>query len=128
MADRILRLLSRMYTVVGEKASDYSKESRVEESASESLGSVLDHDEVCSLREQKVVIHRVDRRRVATCGLIFFFSLMDRGNLGNAPIPGLVYCDRIIFRYFLHWHNQGVVTQYWFSIRTSEIERKVHAR
>ena len=37
MADRVPRLLSSMYTVVDEKASDHSKESRVEGSASEFL-------------------------------------------------------------------------------------------
>ena len=37
MADRVLRLLPSLYTEVDEKASDHSKESRVEGSASESL-------------------------------------------------------------------------------------------
>jgi hypothetical protein len=37
---------------------------------------------------QKSLIRRVDRRLVATLGLLYSVSLMDRTNLGNASIAG----------------------------------------
>ena len=85
-----------MYTEADEKASDDSANSRhglATETASESR---LDDDPVFSYKEQRAIIHRVDRRLVVTCGLIYCFSLIDRGNLGNASIAGLA-------SYILKW-------------------------
>ena len=39
-------------------------------------------------REQRKIIHRVDRRLVTTLGLLYMCSLMDRTNLGAANIAG----------------------------------------
>lgn len=77
-----------MYTEADEKASDNSVNSRDAlgtETASESL---IDNDPVYSYKEQRAIIHRIDRRLVVTCGLLYCFSLIDRGNLGNASIAG----------------------------------------
>jgi hypothetical protein len=38
--------------------------------------------------EQKSIIRRIDRRLVATLGILYCASLMDRTNLGNAAIAG----------------------------------------
>lgn len=39
--------------------------------------------------EQRKIIHRVDRRLVLTCGVMYCVSLMDRTNLGQAAIAGM---------------------------------------
>ncbi|KAL8694367.1 MAG: hypothetical protein Q9224_003583 [Gallowayella concinna] len=75
-----------------EKVSDDSPHSRDalnEENASDVSIRALDDDEVYSYREQRKIIHRIDRRLVITCGIIYCFSLIDRGNLGNASIAGM---------------------------------------
>lgn len=77
-----------MHTESDEKAGDKLKDSRPEDTSSNYSVSDLDHDEVYSAKEQKAIIHRIDRRLVVTCGLIYCFSLIDRGNLGNASIAG----------------------------------------
>lgn len=81
-------LLVSMYTEADEKAGDETKRSRGLDTASDSMVSDIDKDDVYSLSEQKAIIHRIDRRLVVTCGLIYCFSLIDRGNLGNASIAG----------------------------------------
>jgi len=81
-------LLVSMYTEADEKAGDGTKRSRGLDTASDSMVSDIDKDDVYSLSEQKAIIHRIDRRLVVTCGLIYCFSLIDRGNLGNASIAG----------------------------------------
>jgi hypothetical protein len=43
-----------------------------------------------SLREQKKIIHRIDRRLVVTVGVLYCISLMDRTNLSAAAIAGYV--------------------------------------
>lgn len=48
----------------------------------------LDDDPVYSYQEQRVIIHRIDRRLVVTLGLIYCVSQIDRGNLGNASVAG----------------------------------------
>ena len=76
-----------------EKYSDESKDSKDglnAEERSDSSVDGLDDDPVYSRAEQRKIIHRVDRRLVITCGIIYCFSLVDRGNLGNASIAGLV--------------------------------------
>lgn len=41
-----------------------------------------------SNKEQRHIIHKVDRRLVTTLGLLMCVSLVDRTNLGNAMISG----------------------------------------
>lgn len=51
------------------------------------------HDELESeftLREQRKIVHRVDRRLVVTVGVLYCISLMDRTNLSAASIAGSV--------------------------------------
>ena len=61
-----------------------------EETASDASVKNIDDDPVYSYKEQRAIIHRIDRRLVVTCGLIYCVSLIDRGNLGNASIAGSV--------------------------------------
>ncbi|KAL8657956.1 MAG: hypothetical protein Q9202_007640 [Teloschistes flavicans] len=49
----------------------------------------LDDDPVYSYKEQRAIIHRVDRRLVVTLGLIYCLAQIDRGNMGNASIAGM---------------------------------------
>ncbi|KAL8813285.1 MAG: hypothetical protein Q9223_007076 [Gallowayella weberi] len=75
-----------------EKVSDDSPTSSNalnEENASDISLRALDDDPVFSYNEQRKIIHRIDRRLVITCGIIYCFSLIDRGNLGNASIAGM---------------------------------------
>lgn len=41
-------------------------------------------------REQRKIIHRIDRRLVVTVGVLYCISLMDRTNLSAAAIAGSV--------------------------------------
>lgn len=50
--------------------------------------SMDNSDPVYSYEEQRAIVHRIDRRLVVTCGLLYCVSLIDRGNLGNASIAG----------------------------------------
>lgn len=77
-----------MHTEADEKVSDDSVNSRDALDGETSSQSPLDTDPVYSYAEQRAIIHRIDRRLVITCGLIYCFSLIDRGNLGNASIAG----------------------------------------
>ena len=43
-----------------------------------------------SEREQRKIIHRIDRRLVVTVGVLYCISLMDRTNLSAAAIAGFV--------------------------------------
>ncbi|KAB8217704.1 major facilitator superfamily domain-containing protein [Aspergillus novoparasiticus] len=49
----------------------------------------LDRDEVYSPREQRKILHKIDRRLVTGLGLLMCVSLVDRTNLGNAMIAGM---------------------------------------
>ncbi|KAL9589137.1 MAG: hypothetical protein Q9203_002064 [Teloschistes exilis] len=72
-----------MYTDPEKKVSggDVKDDNELE---SESTSDVAtDEDQVYSYREQKAIIHRVDRRLVVMCGLLYCFSLIDRGNLAD---------------------------------------------
>lgn len=51
--------------------------------------SDLSEDEEYTIHEQRKIIHRVDRRLVLTCGVMYCVSLMDRTNLGQASIAGM---------------------------------------
>ena len=42
-------------------------------------------------REQRKIIHRIDRRLVITVGVLYCISLMDRTNLSAAAIAGWVH-------------------------------------
>ncbi|KAF7596134.1 hypothetical protein BBP40_003396 [Aspergillus hancockii] len=53
------------------------------------LGDGLDIEETYSRREQRKIIHKIDRRLVTGLGLLFCVSLVDRTNLGNAMIAGM---------------------------------------
>ena len=77
-----------MYTEANEKASDDSVNSRDPLGTETTRESLIDNDPVYSYKEQRAIIHRIDRRLVVTCGLLYCFSLIDRGNLGNASIAG----------------------------------------
>ena len=81
-----------MYPEADEKGTGSSdmKNSGSVDDVSLSSASDIDKDDVYSLQEQRAIIHRIDRRLVTACGLIYCFSLIDRGNLGNASIAGLV--------------------------------------
>lgn len=50
----------------------------------------VDADEEFTYKEQRKIIHRIDRRLVTICGFAYCISLMDRTNLSNAAIAGLV--------------------------------------
>lgn len=41
-------------------------------------------------REQRKIVHKIDRRLITGLGLLFGISLVDRTNLGNASIAGYV--------------------------------------
>lgn len=49
----------------------------------------LDDDPVYTYKEQRAIIHRIDRRLIVTAGIIYMNSLMDRSNLPNAVIAGM---------------------------------------
>ena len=78
-----------MYTEADEKGGDIKNSGSVDD-VSLSSASDIDKDEVYSFKEQRAIIHRIDRRLVIACGVIYCFSLIDRGNLGNASIAGWV--------------------------------------
>lgn len=48
----------------------------------------LDYDEEYSPREQRKIIHRIDRCLVTITGLSYCISLMDRTNLSMAAVAG----------------------------------------
>lgn len=57
----------------------------------EDIKSPSSHDDYeCefSEREQRKIIHRIDRRLVVTVGVLYCISLMDRTNLSAAAIAG----------------------------------------
>ncbi|GAB7361451.1 hypothetical protein MBLNU230_g1507t1 [Neophaeotheca triangularis] len=53
------------------------------------VGESLDDDPVYSYKEQRKIIHRIDRRLITISGIIYMNSLMDRSNLPNANIAGM---------------------------------------
>ena len=55
-----------------------------------STNSDISVDEIYSPQEQKRIIHRIDRRLVTMCGVMYCISLMDRTNLSAAAIAGYV--------------------------------------
>lgn len=73
-----------------ERASDGSVGSKERSSEEDGSSVDIDNDPVYSYAEQRSIIHRVDRRLVTTCGVLYCFSIVDRGNLGSASIAGFV--------------------------------------
>jgi len=61
----------------------------VDEALSDNSKEALDYDPEYSLAEQRKIIHRVDRRLIATTGIMYCISLMDRTNLSAAAIAGM---------------------------------------
>lgn len=51
--------------------------------------STMSDEPEFTLREQRRIIRRVDRRLVTTLGVMYCISLMDRTNLGQASIAGM---------------------------------------
>ncbi|KAH6686839.1 retrograde regulation protein 2 [Plectosphaerella plurivora] len=49
----------------------------------------INDDPEFSLKEQRAIIHRIDRRLVVMLGAIYCVSLIDRTNLSNAAIAGM---------------------------------------
>ncbi|PLB45014.1 MFS general substrate transporter [Aspergillus steynii IBT 23096] len=49
----------------------------------------IDEDEEYTLKEQRRIIHRVDRRLIVMLGFLHTVSLIDRGNLGTAAVAGM---------------------------------------
>ncbi|KAF2450491.1 MFS general substrate transporter [Karstenula rhodostoma CBS 690.94] len=49
----------------------------------------VDYESEFTEREQRKIIHRVDRRLVVTVGVLYCISLMDRTNLSSAAIAGM---------------------------------------
>ncbi|KAL8713143.1 MAG: hypothetical protein Q9220_002664 [cf. Caloplaca sp. 1 TL-2023] len=80
-SDVQIPLLDMYSETEDKKGSDELKGQELVENVSESSTMAMDDDPVYSRAEQRAIIHRVDRRLVATCGLIYCFSLIDRGNL-----------------------------------------------
>ncbi|KAL8830198.1 MAG: hypothetical protein Q9170_005844 [Blastenia crenularia] len=78
-----------MYSEADEKGSDSSAKSGHELHMETATERDIDNDPVYSYAEQRSIIHRIDLRLVVTCGLLYCFSLIDRGNLGNASIAGM---------------------------------------
>lgn len=50
----------------------------------------LDDDEEYTPEEQRKIIHRIDRRLIATTGIMYCVSLMDRTNLAAAALAGML--------------------------------------
>jgi hypothetical protein len=53
-----------------------------------------------SEREQRKIIHRIDRRLVVTVGVLYCISLMDRTNLSAAAIAGSVHATSAVIAHF----------------------------
>ena len=49
----------------------------------------ISFDEVYSQDQQRKIIHRIDRRLVSMCGVMYCISLMDRTNLSAAALAGM---------------------------------------
>ena len=63
--------------------------SHVEDAVSPAA-SDISVDEIYTHKQQKDIIHRVDRRLVVMCGLMYCISLMDRTNLSAAALGGML--------------------------------------
>lgn len=85
--------------------ADYSEKTdnvhHADESFPEHPKEALGDDPEYSPKEQRKIIHRVDRRLILTCGVLYCISLMDRTNLPAAALAGMnVELDMVVgFRY-----------------------------
>ncbi|GAB1190963.1 hypothetical protein APSETT444_000131 [Aspergillus pseudonomiae] len=70
-------------------------------SGTDSLEDDLDRDEVYPLKEQRRILHKIDRRLVTGLGLLMCVSLVDRTNLGNAMIAGSATVVSYAITFFL---------------------------
>jgi hypothetical protein len=48
----------------------------------------VDDDEEYTLKEQRMIIHKVDRRLLTVLGLMQAVSFLDRANMSNAAVAG----------------------------------------
>ena len=82
-------------TIPAEKVTPYSDHSDAEKASSSShvddgpSPRAIDDDEEYTPEEQRKIIHRIDRRLIATTGIMYCISLMDRTNLSAAAIAGM---------------------------------------
>ncbi|KAF7190383.1 High-affinity nicotinic acid transporter [Pseudocercospora fuligena] len=79
----------RKYIDEVDHAAKHSSSASSDQEKQVQEGEPLDVDPVYSLREQRKIIHKVDRRLVYILGLMYCVSLMDRVNLPNAAIAGM---------------------------------------
>jgi len=70
----------------GEKISHAN---HVDEALSDNSKEAPDYDIEYTPEEQRKIRHRVDRRLISTCGILYCISLMDRTNLSAAAIAGM---------------------------------------
>lgn len=70
------------------KVSEKIENDEKTEDIGQSALNNLDYDEEYSPREQRKIIHRIDRRLVTITGLSYCISLMDRTNLSMAAVAG----------------------------------------
>lgn len=61
----------------------------VDESLSENSKEAPDYDPEYTPEQQSKIIHRIDRRLIGTCGVLYCISLMDRTNLSAAALAGM---------------------------------------
>lgn len=82
----------------------------------EDLRSPSHDDYECefSEREQRKIIHRIDRRLVVTVGVLYCISLMDRTNLSAAAIAGMTV-DLKLFRLEGSISHYSIVTIVFFA-------------
>lgn len=61
----------------------------IDEALSDHSKDAPDSDPEFTPEEQRKIRHRVDRRLISTCGILYCISLMDRTNLSAAAIAGM---------------------------------------
>lgn len=61
----------------------------IDEALSDSSKESPDYDPHFTPEEQRKIKHRIDRRLISTCGILYCISLMDRTNLSAAAIAGM---------------------------------------
>lgn len=73
--------------------TDFTEQVKAGEHVDESLSGhskeALEEDPEYSPTEQRKIIHKVDRRLISTCGVLYCISLMDRTNLSAAALAGM---------------------------------------
>lgn len=63
------------------ETQSYAIESKVED-------AIQQVDEALTAEHKRHVMRRIDLRVTVVCGVMFFISLLDRGNLGFANVAG----------------------------------------